>query len=116
MQQNYYHATPAVNIQSILTNELRAGTDGLVHLTSDPELAIYSVHTHHYQYTRGLVIAIFAVDTAQIQVTPSATGYTYQGDIPKAKVKFAGTSQVKRSIRQSFTRPTPKKQTILDPP
>jgi hypothetical protein len=98
LQQNYYHATPAVNVNSILAHGLRAGSDGLVHLTSDPELAIYSVHAHHYQYRRGSLIAVFAVNQAMIQAVPCADGYTHQGDIPQAKVKFVALSQVKRPI------------------
>jgi hypothetical protein len=103
LQQYYYHATPAVNVQRILAHGLRAGTDGFVHLTSDPEVAIYSVHAHHYQYRRGSLIAIFAVNQATIQVAPCADGYTHQGDIPQAKVKFVAMSQVKRPSRETVT-------------
>lgn len=94
MSHSYYHATPAVNTESILANGLRAGTDGFVHLASDPDLAIYSVHTHHHRYTRGLAITIFEVNVKIIQVEPCYDGYTHKGDIPKNKVKFAGIRQV----------------------
>ena len=91
MTKTYYHATPLINLESILAQGLLRGCDGVVYLTERPEEAVRFVAIHGH--TEILAVG---VNVEESMVTESfdhnfaffkCKAFTYPDDIPPSEIE-----------------------------
>lgn len=91
MTRPYYHATPFINLNSIVEAGIRKGTDGVVYLTTEPKDAVKFVAIRGYKE-----VLVCRVDLEESLIAESfdhneaffgCKAWTYGEDIPPESIE-----------------------------
>lgn len=90
MTKTYYHATPFENLNSIMSQGIRKGCDGVVYLTEKPGEAVRFVAIRGY-----MKILVLGIEIEEEFIEESfdhseaffkCRAYMYKGDIPADEI------------------------------